>query len=247
MLPNFASLLLRLARSSQPGATTASQSPRRSLPLRWQKLLNGLGQGALLGAGSGALGVGLLAILTWFLDQGLSWNLLWGIGTALGAGWRSQQIGKGLNRAVNRTLGWELVVHSLLALLLAISGAFTGLLMTASVPAAGLGVLIGGVGGWLLGDVIWVHFGRIRWDLVWTGVVMALFGWLGYLVGSWIGTSWLGQTTGDLMFSLANWAAARNVSWFWLSTLAGALGGAAGGAVGGGLTESLAALLGLRK
>ena len=231
----------------QPARGTARQISRRYNRFNQHSLLDSLRKGALLGAVAGALGGLLLAVLTWSFDQALRWSPLLVVGAVLASVWRSRQIGLGLSYTVLRTVGWELVLKSSLAAILAGAGMFIGWLIAPIFQAAGIGGFMGGFSGWLIGDVIWNLNPRIRWDLIGTGFIVLLFGYLGYLGAVWLGKSWFGQTSGNLITMLAAWADGKNIDRIWISASAGLLGGGIGGALTGCLTEILAEVLGFRK
>ena len=243
----------RLARLTTPFRTgrTGSASfrtlPQRAIPLSRQSLLSSLGVGALFGAGAGALGAGLVAVLAWGMASTIRWEILWALGAAAAAAWRSWQIGRGFSYTLTRSIGWEVVLQYGVALALATFGAFVGWLIADTVLALAIGGLMGGMGGWLLGDALWTRMPLVDWDLVGSLVVMLLFAWLAYLGGAWLGSGWFGGITSQAISALATWVAGRGLGWLWIPLLVGALGGALGGSLAGGLVEFLAELTGFRK
>jgi serine/threonine protein kinase len=219
---------------------------RRAVPLSRQSLLSSFGMGALLGAVAGALGTALIATLAWSMANALRWEILWGLGAAVAAAWRSWQIGQGISFTVSRSIGWGAVLQYGVAGILAAFGAFVGLLISSSILALALGGLMGGLGGWLLGDALWNRLPLVRWDLVGAAVIVLLFAWLAYLGAEWLGRTWPGEISGRAITSLAAWTAGRGMGWLWISALVGAVGGILGGSLAGGLSEVLAELIGFR-
>ena len=246
-------LLGKLSRLSVPGAlyTPFRRSPsfflRRAGGISRGTILESLGKGALLGAGIGALGGGLFAVLTWGIRQELLWSPLIITGAILAAAWRSLQIGLGFSYTILRTVGWETVLKIILTLILACSGGFVGWLLASSLLGLVIGGLMGAMGGWLLGDALWNRSPRFRWDLVGAGVVVVLVVWLMYLGSAWLSANWPGQFSGRLITALAAWMDSHQISRFWISALVGILGGGGGGALAGSLVETVAELLGFKK
>ena len=232
---------------SKPARSTAFRSARGYTRFNRQGLLDSLKKGALLGAGMGSLCGALLAVLTWSINQTLHWSPLLAAGAVMAAAWRSRQIGLGFSYTVLRTVGWELVIKTGLAIALAAAGMFIGWLIAPIFQAVGIGGFMGGFSGWLIGDAIWNNKPHIRWDLIGAGTIILLFGWLAYLGGTWLGESWVGQASGKLIAALATWADGQNINRLWISASAGLLGGCIGGALAGSLTESLAEVIGFRK
>ena len=230
-----------------PARSMPWQRPRRYTRFSRQSLLDSLGKGALWGIGVGALAGGLLALLTWAISHELRWIPLLIAGAVLAAAWRSRQIGLGFSYTVLRTVGWELVLKTSLAIILAGVGMFIGWLIAPIFQAAGIGAFMGGIGGWLIGDAIWNTNPRIRWDLIGAGAVIVLFSWLAYWGMARLGDSWFGQSSGQLITSLAAWADGHEINRVWTAVGAGLLGGGIGGALAGSLTESLAEVLGFRR
>jgi hypothetical protein len=229
------------------GAQVAHRYARRSVRVNRQSLLQSFLHGALLGAGAGALGGSALAALSWGVGQSLRWSPLLTAGAVIGAAWRSLQIGFGLSYLVIRTIGWEMVLKASLALALAILGGSIGWIINPSLLAIVAGGFMGGVGGWLLGEAIWMRSSRLRWDWVGAGVVVALLAWLAALGGGWVAGGWPGQASGRLIGDLASWADGQHIGRGWISAVVGAVGGGLGGALAGGLVEFLAEALGFRK
>ena len=185
-------------------------------------------------------------MLTWGISRDLQWSPLLAIGACAAAAWRSRQIGLGFSYTIVRTVGWGAALKAGFGIAMAILGMVIGGRIALSLQALGLGGLAGGLGGWLLGDVLWNRKAHIRWDLVGTGAVILLFGWLGYLGGVSLGGSWFGQFSSKLITSLAAWAEGQQLNRLWISALVGVIGGGGGGGLAGGLTECLAELLGFR-
>ncbi len=240
-------------RASKPNPPAASSTLptriplRRAMPLSRQSVLNSLGAGALFGAGAGALIAGLVAALAWSLGNAVSWEFLWALGAASAAAWRSWQIGQGVSFTLTRSIGWEAALQYGLAGVLAAFGAFVGWLVNGAFLALALGGLMGAMGGWLLGYALWNRLPQIRWELVGTGVLAAIFAWLAYLGGNWLAAGWVGDISRTAVTALAGWAAGRGLGWIWIPLLVGAIGGALGGSLSGGLIEMIAELSGVRK
>jgi serine/threonine protein kinase len=233
--------------TAQTGSTPYHTPARRAVPLSRQSLFASLGTGALLGAGAGALLAGLIAVLAWGLSSAIRWEIMWALGAAAAAAWRSWQIGQGVSFTLTRSIGWEAALQFGVAGMLAAFGAFVGWLVSGAILALAIGGLMGALGGWLLGDALWNRLPLIRWDLVGSLVVMALFAWLAYLGGEWLGGGWPGEVSRQAIANLATWATGRGLGWLWIPMLVGAIGGALGGSLAGGLVELVAELVGMRK
>jgi serine/threonine protein kinase len=232
---------------SSPFARPTSRYMRRAGRLSRKTFLDSLGKGALLGAGIGALGGTILAVFTWAIRQELRWVPLLVAGALLAAAWRSLQIGQGFNYTVLRTLGWETVLKLFMTLVVAVLGGFVGWLISVQPLGVAIGIMMGGVGGWLMGDALWHRNPHFRWDLVGVGAVVLIFAGLAYAGISWLGANWPGQTSARLVASLAAWLESHEISRIWIASLVGILGGGFSGALVGSLTEALAEVTGFRR
>jgi serine/threonine protein kinase len=212
----------------------------------WQEALRSLGCSAGPGGLSGAVAGALAGGIALLLGGVIGWPVLWAVGGAAGGLARGWKLGNGVAKGLGKRYSWNLIWQIFGILAGGIGGGVLGWRFGTSLVWSVIGLISGAVAGRLAGQEVFRLGQRFGWEQILAGAGVLLGGWLGWMLGDFVGASWFGIVSGDLTGKLAVWLVNKSVGGPLVWGMVGAIGGALGGTLSGLGLGAISRVLGLR-